>query len=111
SVPTEVLRAAAWRAARDGVTGQCLDVCSGKLAPSRLLLDRLLHRVRDQLDEGEHDLVRHLLSALDAHGGGADRQRRAFAAAGRMSDVLDQLAHDTLSGSETWTGAPFRRTA
>ncbi|MCE6997133.1 glutamate--cysteine ligase [Saccharothrix sp. S26] len=108
-VPAEVLRAATWRAARDGIGGLSLDVLSGRLVPARLLLDRLVHRVHDQLDDA--DLVRRLLSTLDGEGGGADRQRRAFARAGRMSDVLDQLARDTLSGSETWTGGPFRRTA
>ncbi|PSL43153.1 carboxylate-amine ligase [Saccharothrix carnea] len=109
AVPTEVLRAATWRAARDGVTGLSLDVLSGHLVPARLLLDRLLHRVEDHLDDV--DLVRRLLSTLDTEGGGADRQRRAFARAGRMSDVLDRLARDTLAGTETWTGGPFRRTA
>ncbi|MER5265345.1 glutamate--cysteine ligase [Actinosynnema sp. NPDC002837] len=108
-VPTEVLRAATWRAARDGITGLSLDVLSGRLVPARLLLDRLLHRVGDQLDDA--GLVRELLSTLDRDGGGADRQRRAFARAGRMSDVLEQLARDTLSGSETWPGGPFRLTA
>jgi carboxylate-amine ligase len=108
-VPVEVLRAATWRAARDGMAGQSLDVLSGRLVPTRLLLDRLLHRVHDQLDDV--DLVRRLLSTLDDEGCGADRQRRAFARAGRMSDVLDRLARDTLSGSETWTGGPFRRSA
>ncbi|MEU4447645.1 glutamate--cysteine ligase [Actinosynnema sp. NPDC050801] len=110
-VPAEVLRAATWRAARDGLTGQSLDVLSGRLVPARLLLDRLLHRVGDQLGAAELDLVRALLSSLDAGGGGADRQRRAFARAGRMSDVLDRLASDTQSGSESWTGGPFQRTA
>ncbi|WP_367128487.1 glutamate--cysteine ligase [Saccharothrix sp. HUAS TT1] len=110
-VPTEVLRAAAWRSARDGITGQALDVLSGRLVPARLLLDRLLHRVRDQLSDADLDLVGSLLSTLDREGGGAARQRRAFAEAGRMADVLDRLASDTLSGSETWTGGPFVRTA
>ncbi|QQQ80638.1 glutamate--cysteine ligase [Saccharothrix sp. 6-C] len=101
-VPTEVLRAATWRAARDGLAGLSLDVLSGRLVPARLLLDRLVHRVEDQLDEPA--LVRRLLSTLDSDGGGAERQRRAFARAGRMSDVLEQLARETLSGAETWTG-------
>ncbi|MFI9011165.1 glutamate--cysteine ligase [Actinosynnema sp. NPDC053489] len=108
-VPAEVLRAATWRAARDGIGGMSLDVSSGRLVPARLLLDRLLHRVADHL--GEPDLVRQLLSTLDGVGCGADRQRRAFARAGRMSDVLEQLASDTQAGAETWTGEPFGRTA
>ncbi|XVS60825.1 carboxylate-amine ligase [Actinosynnema sp. CA-299493] len=108
-VPTEVLRVATWRAARDGLSGLSLDVLSGRLVPTRLLLDRLVHRVEEQFDDV--GLVRRLLSTLDTDGGGADRQRRAFARAGRMSDVLEQLARDTLSGAETWTGGPFRLTA
>ncbi|ONI80106.1 hypothetical protein ALI22I_42545 [Saccharothrix sp. ALI-22-I] len=110
-VPTEVLRAATWRAARDGVEGLSLDVLSGNLVPARLLLDRLLHRVRDHMDGADLAVVRQVLSTMDLNGGGAARQRRAFARAGRISDVLDQLASDTMSGSETWTGGPFRHTA
>ncbi|MBB5957281.1 carboxylate-amine ligase [Saccharothrix tamanrassetensis] len=110
-VPTEVLRAAMWRAARDGITGMSLDVFSGRLEPTRLLLDRLVHHVRDHLGAADLDLVRHRLSALDADGGGAARQRQAFARAGRMSDVLELLARDTLSGSETWTDEPSTPTA
>ncbi|MFE2754547.1 glutamate--cysteine ligase [Actinosynnema sp. NPDC059335] len=110
-VPTEVLRAACWRSARDGIGGQALDVLSGRLLPARLLLDRLLHHVHDHLDHADGELVGQLVSTLDGNGGGAARQRRAFARAGRMWDVLDHLAADTLSGAETWTGEPFGRTA
>ena len=103
-VPTELLRVASWRAARDGLTGLCLDVPSERLVPARLVLDRLLHRVRDHLDGDDLALVRDLLARVDLHGTGAARQRRAHARAGRLSDVLDQVAADTVAGTETWTG-------
>ncbi|MFD1146993.1 carboxylate-amine ligase [Saccharothrix hoggarensis] len=110
-VPNEVLRAASWRAARDGVTGLSLDVQSHQLVPTRLLLDRLVHRVQDNIDDGDVALIRQLMSTMDTNGDGATRQRRAFTRAGQMSDVLDHLASDTLSGNEGWTGGPFQHTA
>ncbi|MGM1065078.1 carboxylate-amine ligase [Saccharothrix sp. Mg75] len=104
-VPTELLRVASWRAARDGVAGLCLDVPSERLVPARLVLDRLVHRVRDHLDADDLAVVRDGLAELDRHGGGAARQRSAHARAGRLSDVLDQVAADTVAGAETWAVA------
>lgn len=103
-VPTEQLRVATWRAARDGIQGRALDVLSGRLVPARLLVDRLVHRLRDELTaHGDLALVEALLAELDDSGTGAVRQRRAFARAGCLSDVVDQLAADTLAGAESWS--------
>jgi carboxylate-amine ligase len=101
-VPTEALRVASWRAARDGIAGHALDVLSGQLVAARLLVDRLVHRVHDELAaNGDLGLVELLLSELHESGTGAMRQRRAFERAGCLSDVVDQLAADTLAGLET----------
>ena len=101
-VPTEALRVASWRAARDGIAGHALDVLSGQLVAARLLVDRLVHQVHDELAaNGDLGLVELLLSELHESGTGAMRQRRAFERAGCLSDVVDQLAADTLAGLET----------
>ncbi|GGP70984.1 carboxylate-amine ligase [Saccharothrix coeruleofusca] len=111
-VPAEVLRAAQWRAARDGLEGHAFDVLSGRLVAARLLLDRLLHRVGDQLAaSGDLGVVRQLSAALVRGGGGAARQRRAFARAGSMAEVVDHLAAETVAGGGAWRGGPARSTA
>ncbi|CRK56071.1 FIG074102: hypothetical protein [Alloactinosynnema sp. L-07] len=94
-VPVEVLRAAGWRAARDGITGQALDVLTGRLVPARTLVDRLLERTKSALAQfGDLDTVTGLLADLDRTGTGAMRQRAAFARAGQLRDVIDQCAVD-----------------
>lgn len=111
-VPTEVLRAAQWRAARDGLEGHAFDVLSGRLVPARMLLDRLLHRVGDELAaSGDSGLVRQLSAAVVRGGGGAARQRRAFARAGSPADVVGLLAAETVAGGETWREGWTRSTA
>lgn len=103
-VPGELLRMASWRAARDGLGGRALDVFSGRLAPARLMVDRLVHVVRDALcASGDLDLVERLLSAVDRFGTRADRQRRAFREAGKPAGLVDRLADETLLGCERWS--------
>jgi carboxylate-amine ligase len=110
AVPTEVLRAATWRAARDGLSGHALDVTTGRLLPARLLVNRLIDRVRDQLiATGDLSRVRNVLSFVDRFGDGATRQRKAFAVAQSLHDVVEQLAADTVA--ESAADPVFRTTA
>ncbi|MEU7524436.1 glutamate--cysteine ligase [Saccharothrix sp. NPDC042600] len=105
-VPAELLRMASWRAARDGLGGRALDVFSGRLVPARLLVDRLVHVVRDALcASGDLESVERLLAAVDRFGTGADRQRRAFREAGNPAGLVDRLADETLLGCERWSVA------
>ncbi|MFI9816813.1 carboxylate-amine ligase [Saccharothrix variisporea] len=100
-VPTEWLRVASWRAARDGVGGCGLDVFSGRLVPMRLLVDRLVEVARDALcANGDLAFVEHSLSVVDSRGTGADRQRRVFA---RGGGVVHHVAAETLAGCERWS--------
>ncbi|MBO4206336.1 YbdK family carboxylate-amine ligase, partial [Micromonospora echinofusca] len=57
-IPAEVLRAAYWRAARDGLAGELLDVRPGRLVPARELLAELVRTVRPALRaHGDEELV------------------------------------------------------
>ncbi|MFC5056232.1 glutamate--cysteine ligase [Saccharothrix xinjiangensis] len=95
AVPTEALRPAGWRAARDGLAGRTLDVLSGKQVPVRHLLRRLVRHARPALSaNGDLDLVERALAALHRVGCGAERQRRLLARTGTPTDLLDVLTAD-----------------
>ncbi|PRY00999.1 carboxylate-amine ligase [Allonocardiopsis opalescens] len=99
TVPGEVLEANLWRAARDGLEGSCLDPFGDSLIPVHTAVDRLVSRVRRLLDaNGDRDFVDDTLNVLRRTGGGARRQRTAFARRGRLPDVVDHLAESTSAG-------------
>jgi carboxylate-amine ligase len=75
----EVLRAAYWLAARDGLEGNGLDVLRAEPLPMPRVVDLLIDHVRDALQElGELDRVRETVQRLISEGNGAIKQRRAF---------------------------------
>jgi carboxylate-amine ligase len=89
------VRAARWRAARYGTSGQLVDLRSGGLAPAEQLVRELLQRLRDDLDEtGDGDEVRELAEAALARGTSADEQRRTAQTSG-MPAVLQALVEQT----------------
>ncbi|MEV0646815.1 glutamate--cysteine ligase [Phytomonospora sp. NPDC050363] len=91
-VPAEILRAAHWRAARDGIEGHGIDVRSGRLRPATMLVDALLAHVRPILESwGEFDTVTRLWDMLRTRGSGAARQRADYARHGQLTDVVDGL--------------------
>ncbi len=80
--PTELLRAALWRAGRSGITGDLLDPRTFRPAPAHDVVGVLLDHVRDALvDAGDLDAVTEGLGALWSTGNGAERQREWFAEA------------------------------
>ncbi|HEU5161047.1 MAG TPA: glutamate--cysteine ligase [Streptosporangiaceae bacterium] len=96
----ELLRAAYWRAARDGVTGHGIDPGTGRLVATGDLVDALVARVRDGLEEfGDLDAVTAWLARLRADGGGAGRQRAVLSRHGRFDAVVDFLLEQTVSGA------------
>jgi carboxylate-amine ligase len=96
-VPDELLRAAHWRAARDGLDGDGLDPFSERLVPAWDLVDRLVERIWPALAQaGDLPLVRHLLEQVRARGSGAARQRAAYAERGLLSDVVEMLVRQTV---------------
>jgi carboxylate-amine ligase len=96
--PSEVLRAAYWRAARDGLTGDSLDVRHGALVPAPELARRLLAHVRPALEQsGDLTFVEEGLDRLLRQGSGAARQRRVLAGSGHLAAVVDDLIEATVA--------------
>ncbi|MEN3315608.1 MAG: glutamate---cysteine ligase / carboxylate-amine ligase [Acidimicrobiaceae bacterium] len=98
SVRPELLRAATWRAARYGTEGRLIDPTGRRSIPAADAVGDLMTLVRPALEEaGSSDEVHDLLGRVLAAGTGAMRQRRAFARAGRLTDVVDQVVAETAS--------------
>lgn len=101
AMPHHLLKAASWRAARDGLGGSCVNPVTGHTLPTPVLVRQLISRVRPALeDAGDLDLVLDLLESLVAKGCGAARQRRAFARNGKFTDVVDLLTAQTAGADD-----------
>jgi glutamate---cysteine ligase / carboxylate-amine ligase len=88
----ELLRAAYWRAARDGWPGCGVDALSGQLIPARVQAARLVDDVRPALDHhGDTDVVLEFLHRLEMRGTGAELQRASAARHGVLAGVIDDL--------------------
>ncbi|WP_433235763.1 carboxylate-amine ligase [Streptosporangium sp. CA-135522] len=95
-VDQTLLCAAYWRAARDGMEGDCFDPLSGRRMPAWELAGRLLRHVRRALeDSGDLALVSAGLSRLHQRGTGAARQRAAYHRRRQLSDVAQLLIGQT----------------
>ncbi|MFE5328893.1 glutamate--cysteine ligase [Embleya sp. NPDC056575] len=95
-IPAEVLVAARWRAARDGLEGMAVHPESGKLVPANTMVDALVERVHDHLDAaGDLPHVARTLAGLRRDGCGARRQRLVFERRHRYTDVVRYLADAT----------------
>jgi carboxylate-amine ligase len=91
-----LLVAAHWRAAHDGLEGDGVDLTDGELRPAWELFDQLVERLRPALERhGDFDEVTDLIGGLRRHGSGAARQRAVFARAGRLVDVVEDVARQT----------------
>ncbi|WP_210505416.1 glutamate--cysteine ligase [Naasia sp. SYSU D00057] len=104
--PVPLHRAAMWRAARSGLSGDLLD---GNIRPRSVpagdAVRALVSSLRPQLEElGDWVQVRDLASATLARGTSADRQRAAFAQRDSLDDVVDLVVRETqgLGGAGTW---------
>jgi glutamate---cysteine ligase / carboxylate-amine ligase len=81
-VPERALRVACRGAVRSGLRGSLADPLTGERIEAWAFVDRLLARVGPQLlAHGDETGVVSTLGRLRASGGGAERQRRLFAAA------------------------------
>ncbi|CAN5838163.1 glutamate--cysteine ligase [soil metagenome] len=95
-VRAELLAAAKWRAARFGLEDRLYDPLRRELLPPTALFANLLDELRDALDaDGDTEQVSELLERVLHDGSAATRQRKAFAAAGRLEDTIDLIATDT----------------
>ncbi|SFQ59196.1 carboxylate-amine ligase [Amycolatopsis arida] len=93
ALPPEVLRARLWRAARDGLGGKCPHPVTGGLVVGRDLPGLVVEHLRPVLPPADLEFAGTRLAALARHGGGAQRQRAAFAERHRITDVIDLLVH------------------
>jgi len=93
------LRAAYWKAAHDGLSGNALDLVHGRGAvTAREQLGALVRRVRPALEAlGEYDCFATELDRIVALGNGAMRQRQAWRKRGDVTDVIAEAAAATLS--------------
>lgn len=88
----EVLRAACWRAARDGLAGELVDPVTGRPTQALPYVDGLLAHVGPALGQGgDAALVHGHWAHLRRHGGRADAQRAAHRRRGNPDDVVDHL--------------------
>ncbi|RBY98009.1 carboxylate-amine ligase [Blastococcus sp. TF02-8] len=95
SARPELLRAARWRAARDGIGGLLFDPVSGNLVEAREAVERLLRELADDLAErGEEDEVRDLVDRLFARGTSAARQRVVWRETGDLRAVAAAVVRE-----------------
>lgn len=95
-----VLKAAYWKAARDGLSGTALDLAESH-APVAVptLLDELVARVGPALRAaGDEEFVRAELARVVGKGNGAERQRAAWRRRHDVADVVAEASDATLSG-------------
>jgi len=89
AVPAQLLRLAAWRAGRSGVTGDLVHPCTGRPAPAAQVVGALLEHVRPALaDAGDEARVSDGLAAILGRGTGAELQRRIHRETGDLAAVV-----------------------
>lgn len=98
----EILRAANWVAARDGLAGTAIDSYVGRPVPPARQLEALVDHIHDSLDElGEYRRAQSLLHRPLLHrqlelGNRAMWQRRAMGVHGDTLEVVRMAARRTL---------------
>ncbi|MGY1822866.1 carboxylate-amine ligase [Geodermatophilus sp. SYSU D00079] len=89
AVRSEVVRVAAWRAGRSGLTADLVHPGTGRPAPAAAVLGALLDHVRPALvDAGDEQRVTDGVAALLERGTGADFQRRVHEQTGELAAVV-----------------------
>jgi carboxylate-amine ligase len=89
---SEVLRAAYWRAARDGWPGCGVDALSGQVLPASVQMARLVDHIDPALRRhGDGATVHGFMDRLVNRGTGADLQRAWLAERGALAGVVDDL--------------------
>lgn len=93
----ELLRAAMWRAARSGLSGDLVDPVEAKLVDAWYQIDKLVDHVAVALQmSGDTGVVDAGLRDIQDRGTGSDEQRISYARRGHMRDVvLDAIARTT----------------
>ncbi|MGK5642919.1 carboxylate-amine ligase [Streptomyces sp. URMC 126] len=98
-VDAEVLRAACWRAARDGWPGSGPDAGAGGVEPVAEQARQAVRQARPLLDGyGDRPRVAAFFRRLAESGGGAHRQRSWAGTGGGLQGVVDRLVEATEHG-------------
>jgi carboxylate-amine ligase len=109
AVPAAVLRVAAWRAGRSGLSGDLVHPLTGRPAPAAGVVAALLEHVRPALtDAGDDQRVTDGLDALLRRGTGADLQRRIHQETGDLTAVV-RAAVAVTAGAPEATAQPTPR--
>jgi carboxylate-amine ligase len=92
----DLLRAARWRARREGLTGSLIDPLSRRAAPAAAAIATMLEAIGPALERaGDTDVVRDGVARLLHDGGGARRQRAAAGPDLDLSAVVDDVVRRT----------------
>lgn len=111
AVRAEVLRVAAWRPGRSGLTGDLVHPLTGAPAPAPEVLAALLDHVRPALaDAGDEQRVTDGVAALLHRGTGSDLQRRVFEETGDLAAVVRAAVAVTAGEGDETGRAALRRT-
>jgi len=95
-VRSEVVRAARWRAARDGLDDGLVDLTAGRVRPAAEVVEGFLAFLRPDLERsGEWDEVSALAGRTLDLGTGARRQREVFERTGSLVELVDWLVAET----------------
>lgn len=98
---TDLLRAAWWRAARYGLTGDLVHPMTWELVAAAEALRALADAVAPALEgAGDTRLVDDGLARLATSGTGARRQRQAFERTGQLQDVVADLVTRTADAAQ-----------
>jgi carboxylate-amine ligase len=93
---SDLLRAAGWRASREGLAGDLVHPTTWELVPAFDAVGALVQHVAEALDgAGDADLVADGIERLRTTGNGARRQRAAFERSGDLRDVVADLVDRT----------------
>ena len=91
-----MVRSARWRASRDGLEGDLVDLVALRTRPAAEVVGELLGFVRPDLeDAGEWDEVSALVAQTLARGNGARRQREVAERTGSLPQLVQWLADQT----------------
>jgi len=95
-VSSTMLRLAAWRAGKSGITSDLLDPVTCRPRPAREVVDALVTYVSTALcDNGDDVLVDEGLRRIFARGTGSTRQLAVMAETGRLTDVVADMVRAT----------------